>query len=148
MIVPHIIYFSHPLHCASIDQSAFNDDVSAVPTNSGRLFLHIFGLQVVALGGKLEPYFFHLRNVLYFVFFLFFFRVEQIPQSTEGKYWFHYVDRTVTMEILEQLTNEFLIIYENSPSRLKKQLSTCKGLSLNAKSVNIYICIYIYSVYA
>lgn len=41
------------------------------------------------------------------------------------------------MEILEQLTNEFLIIYENSPSRLKKQLSTCKGLGLNAKSVSL-----------
>lgn len=64
----------------------------------------------------------------------------QIPQSTEGKYWFHYVDRTVTMEILEQLTNEFLIIYENSPSRLKKQLSTCKGLALNSKSVSICRC--------
>lgn len=62
---------------------------------------------------------------------------QQIPQSTEGKYWFHYVDRTVTMEILEQLTNEFLFIYDNSPSRLKKQLNNCKGLGLNSKSVRI-----------
>lgn len=65
------------------------------------------------------------------------FRVRQIPESKEGRDWFYYVDKTVTMEMLEQLTNEYLVIYDNSPSRLKKQLNNCKGLGLTSKSVSI-----------
>lgn len=105
--------------------------MSAISANSSRMFLYISGVQMVPLGGKFEKD----EKKITFVFIHFY--GVQIPQSTEGKYWFHYVDRTVTMEILEQLTNEFLIIYENSPSRLKKQLSTCKGLGLNSKSVSM-----------
>lgn len=66
------------------------------------------------------------------------FHFLQIPESKEGRDWFYYVDRTVTMEMLEQLTNEYLVIYDNSPSRLKKQLNNCKGLGLTSKSVRIY----------
>ncbi|KAK0077831.1 hypothetical protein PV325_003403 [Microctonus aethiopoides] len=46
----------------------------------------------------------------------------EIPQSNEGKYWFWYVDRTVTAELLQQLTAEFLHIFDKCPSRLKKKI--------------------------
>uniref|UniRef100_A0A0A9WEZ5 Cyclin-T1 n=1 Tax=Lygus hesperus TaxID=30085 RepID=A0A0A9WEZ5_LYGHE len=46
----------------------------------------------------------------------------QIPQSTEGKPWFWYIDKTVTQELLEQLTEEFLGIFDKCPSRLKKKI--------------------------
>ncbi|XP_037037969.1 cyclin-T isoform X3 [Bradysia coprophila] len=55
----------------------------------------------------------------------------EIPQSTEGKFWFHYVDTNVNLDLLEQLTREFLVIYEKSPARLKTKLNSCKGLVLN-----------------
>lgn len=60
----------------------------------------------------------------------------QIPQSTEGKFWFHYVDSKVNLDLLEQLTREFLVIYEKSPARLKTKLNSCKGLVLNKVSVH------------
>lgn len=44
----------------------------------------------------------------------------QIPQSNEGKDWFTYVDSSVSLEQLEQLTAEFLLIFDKCPSRLKK----------------------------
>lgn len=46
----------------------------------------------------------------------------QIPQSNEGKHWFWYVDRTVTSELLQQLTAEFLHIFDKCPSRLKRKI--------------------------
>ncbi|XP_020286214.1 cyclin-T isoform X2 [Pseudomyrmex gracilis] len=46
----------------------------------------------------------------------------EIPQSTEGKQWFWYVDRTVTAELLQELTDEFLHIFDKCPSRLKKKI--------------------------
>lgn len=46
----------------------------------------------------------------------------QIPQSNEGKSWFWYVDRSVTQELLEQLTDEFLRIFDKCPSRLKRKI--------------------------
>ncbi|XP_044000971.1 myb-like protein P isoform X2 [Aphidius gifuensis] len=46
----------------------------------------------------------------------------EIPQSNEGKHWFWYVDRTVTTELLAQLTAEFLHIFDKCPSRLKKKI--------------------------
>lgn len=53
----------------------------------------------------------------------------QIPESTEGKHWFHYVDETVTMDLLKQLTEEFIAIYEKSPARLKSKLNSIKALA-------------------
>ncbi|XP_011201962.2 cyclin-T isoform X1 [Bactrocera dorsalis] len=58
----------------------------------------------------------------------------EIPQSTEGKHWFHYVDKTVTMDLLKQLTEEFIAIYEKSPSRLKSKLNSIKALAQNASN--------------
>ncbi|KAF7268426.1 hypothetical protein GWI33_018436 [Rhynchophorus ferrugineus] len=46
----------------------------------------------------------------------------EIPLSNEKKEWFTYVDPTVTAELLEQLTSEFLVIFENCPSRLKEKI--------------------------
>ncbi|XP_046484278.1 cyclin-T isoform X1 [Neodiprion pinetum] len=46
----------------------------------------------------------------------------KIPQSNEGKHWFWYVDRSVTSELLQQLTAEFLHIFDKCPSRLKKKI--------------------------
>ncbi|GAB6031977.1 hypothetical protein CHUAL_010356 [Chamberlinius hualienensis] len=45
----------------------------------------------------------------------------EIPKSSEGRRWFYYVDKTVTEELLEELTTEFLAILERSPSRLKRK---------------------------
>lgn len=44
----------------------------------------------------------------------------EIPVSTDGKHWWEYVDPTVTLELLDELTHEFLQILEKTPSRLKK----------------------------
>ncbi|XP_075231038.1 cyclin T [Lycorma delicatula] len=46
----------------------------------------------------------------------------QIPESSEGRPWFWYVDQTVTQEALEQLTAEFLVIFDKCPSRLKRKI--------------------------
>jgi cyclin T len=47
---------------------------------------------------------------------------EQIPQSNEGKDWFWYVDKTVSLEQLEQLTAEFLAIFDKCPTKLKRKI--------------------------
>ncbi|XP_045782351.1 cyclin-T2 isoform X3 [Maniola jurtina] len=47
-----------------------------------------------------------------------------IPQSHEGRHWFSYVDRSVTTELLERLTAEFLHIFDKCPSRLKRKMMT------------------------
>ncbi|XP_011825681.1 PREDICTED: cyclin-T2 isoform X4 [Mandrillus leucophaeus] len=44
----------------------------------------------------------------------------EIPVSTDGKHWWEYVDPTVTLELLDELTHEFLQILEKTPNRLKK----------------------------
>uniref|UniRef100_A0A8B9GVA8 Cyclin T2 n=1 Tax=Astyanax mexicanus TaxID=7994 RepID=A0A8B9GVA8_ASTMX len=45
---------------------------------------------------------------------------REIPLSTDGKSWWEYVDNSVTIELLDELTTEFLQILEKTPSRLKK----------------------------
>lgn len=50
--------------------------------------------------------------------------ISKIPQSTEGRDWFYYVDKSVSTELLEQLTDEFIAIYDRSPARLKNKLSS------------------------
>uniref|UniRef100_A0A1A7WCX4 Cyclin T2a n=1 Tax=Iconisemion striatum TaxID=60296 RepID=A0A1A7WCX4_9TELE len=44
----------------------------------------------------------------------------EIPVSTDRKHWWEYVDSSVTLELLDELTNEFLQILEKTPSRLKR----------------------------
>ncbi|XP_017771977.1 PREDICTED: cyclin-T2 isoform X2 [Nicrophorus vespilloides] len=46
----------------------------------------------------------------------------EIPLSNEKKEWFSYVDSTVTAELLQLLTDEFLVIFERCPSRLKEKI--------------------------
>ncbi|XP_029314521.1 cyclin-T2a [Cottoperca gobio] len=44
----------------------------------------------------------------------------EIPVSTDGKHWWEYVDNSVTLELLDELTHEFLQILEKTPNRLKR----------------------------
>ncbi|XP_045130436.1 cyclin-T2-like [Portunus trituberculatus] len=48
----------------------------------------------------------------------------EIQRATEGKDWFWYVDKTVTLELLESLTAEFLAILDKCPNRLRKIMSS------------------------
>ena len=42
------------------------------------------------------------------------------------------------MELLEQLTDEFINIYERSPARLKSKMnSTIKELNMSARAVSV-----------
>ncbi|XP_063217677.1 cyclin-T isoform X1 [Bacillus rossius redtenbacheri] len=50
----------------------------------------------------------------------------QIPLSIEGKKWFWYVDKSVTLEQLERLTSEFLIIFDKCPTKLKRKIKSIK----------------------
>lgn len=63
----------------------------------------------------------------------------EIPLSNEKKEWFTYVDATVTAELLEQLTSEFLVIFENCPSRLKEKIMA-KQENFNSPAVRLIIC--------
>ena len=46
----------------------------------------------------------------------------RIPMSNQGKEWFKYVDPNASMNLLERLKKEFLVIFEKCPSRLKKKI--------------------------
>jgi cyclin T len=46
----------------------------------------------------------------------------KIPLSAQNKEWFVYVDAAATQTLLDQLTDEFLVIYDQCPSRLKKKI--------------------------
>jgi len=58
-----------------------------------------------------------------------------IPLSAEGQEWFSYVDPSVTADLLIQLTQEFLQIFEKSPSRLKEKIMSIGGFVSNVKFV-------------
>lgn len=60
----------------------------------------------------------------------------EIPLSNEKKEWYTYVDPTVTADLLQQLTSEFLVIFENCPSRLKEKIMA-KQESSNSPFVSI-----------
>ncbi|KAL9700736.1 hypothetical protein quinque_004177 [Culex quinquefasciatus] len=51
----------------------------------------------------------------------------EIPQSNEGRHWFHYVDKTVTLDLLKQLTEEFLHIFDRCPTRLKSKMKSIRA---------------------
>ncbi|KAK2713461.1 hypothetical protein QYM36_009360 [Artemia franciscana] len=48
----------------------------------------------------------------------------QIPPSSEGRNWWYYIDKSVTLERLEALTAEFLEIFNKCPARLKKRIQS------------------------
>jgi len=58
----------------------------------------------------------------------------EIPLSAEGKQWFSYVDKTVTIEQLDELTVEFLAIFNKCPSRLRKRVMQQPGVNASAIS--------------
>lgn len=135
----------------SFKQLAFDDDVSAVQTNGGCLLLHISRLQMVSNGGNLYS-FQHIRihslnrrlptTQYHSQILMSNLDIDpidlQIPLSTEGKEWYYYVDKNVTIDLLERLTDEFLAIWNRSPAKLKHKLSsTIKDLTTSARSVRI-----------
>ncbi|KAG8585906.1 hypothetical protein GDO81_005193 [Engystomops pustulosus] len=56
----------------------------------------------------------------------------EIPVSTDGKPWWEYVDVTVTLKLLDELTHEFLQILERTPNRLKR-IRNYKNTQANSK---------------
>lgn len=58
--------------------------------------------------------------------------IIQIPQSSEGKDWFFYVDKSVTLEMLDELTVEFLAIFNKCPARLRKRVMQQPGVNASA----------------
>ncbi|XKL62346.1 hypothetical protein PGB90_002179 [Kerria lacca] len=60
----------------------------------------------------------------------------QIPKSKENLPWYSYIDVSVTEEQLEQLTNEFLVIFDKCPSRLKKKIQNTQLSSQNPSISN------------
>ena len=46
----------------------------------------------------------------------------KIPLSAQNKEWYVYVDPAANNDILEELTEEFLTVYDQCPSRLKKKI--------------------------
>lgn len=79
--------------------------------------------------------FFETKPIKWQIDFYLILTLLQIPTSNEGKEWFYYVDKSVTMELLERLTDEFLAIYDRSSAKLKKQLKY--DLTHNARPVCI-----------
>ncbi|KAI1290156.1 Cyclin-T2 [Halotydeus destructor] len=61
-----------------------------------------------------------------------------IPKSREDKEWFYYIDKTVTNEMLEELTSEFLAILDNCPSRLRQKImgATSSDTSFSSPSLD------------
>ncbi|KAG8189438.1 hypothetical protein JTE90_012511 [Oedothorax gibbosus] len=66
-----------------------------------------------------------------------------IEPCSEGREWYYYVDRTVTLDLLEKLTQEFIAILEASPNPFKRRLekdasaghSNSKSLENTAKDI-------------
>merc|ERR1719414_2844809 len=46
----------------------------------------------------------------------------RIPMSADNKPWYSYVDSAATIALLERLTEEFIKIFDNCPSRLRKKI--------------------------
>ncbi|RWS31252.1 cyclin-T2-like protein [Leptotrombidium deliense] len=68
----------------------------------------------------------------------------EIPRSNEGKDWYYYIDKTITLNVIEELTSEFLAILDKCPSRLKQKQSsfsndsgTISGQSVTTPSPNV-----------
>ncbi|CAO1306319.1 unnamed protein product [Diamesa tonsa] len=55
----------------------------------------------------------------------------EIPESNEGKVWYSYIDKTVTAELLKQLTDEYLQISDRCPSRLKSKMKAISSSDTN-----------------
>lgn len=51
----------------------------------------------------------------------------KIAPCSEGKEWYYYVDKTVTLELLEELTNEFVKILKEYPNKIRRKVSFANG---------------------
>ncbi|XP_033726623.1 cyclin-T2-like [Pecten maximus] len=51
----------------------------------------------------------------------------EIPRSSEGKDWHWYLDKNVTVKLLEDMSQEFLNILDKCPSKLRKKILTWKS---------------------
>ncbi|XP_071943517.1 uncharacterized protein [Antedon mediterranea] len=58
----------------------------------------------------------------------------QIPKSSDGKNFWEYVDRNITVSVLDDITREFIKIIENSPNRLKRKLTLKAQAETDSKS--------------
>ena len=58
--------------------------------------------------------------------------IKQIQRVTDGKEWYWYVDSTVTLDLLKQLTDEFLEVINKCPSRLKKLVNSGGATAANS----------------
>lgn len=52
----------------------------------------------------------------------------EIPLSALGKPWFSYIDPDVTLEFLDSLTNDFLHVFEQCHTKLKRTIQTLSGI--------------------
>ncbi|CAD5125715.1 DgyrCDS13921 [Dimorphilus gyrociliatus] len=46
----------------------------------------------------------------------------EIPESSEGKPWWHYTDKSITNKLIDKLTDEFLAVLDQCPSKLKSKI--------------------------
>ncbi|GAB1609344.1 cyclin-T1-like [Argonauta hians] len=51
----------------------------------------------------------------------------ELQSSAEGKPWYSYVEKSVTPELLEELTIDFLEVLDGCPTRLKKKIMTWRS---------------------
>nr|CAD7397816.1 unnamed protein product [Timema poppensis] len=49
-------------------------------------------------------------------------KAYSLPKSNEDKVWFWYVDKTVTLDQLEALCAEFLVVFDKCPTKLKRKI--------------------------
>lgn len=80
---------------------------------------------MVAMGGEYQSQDFSLTAFIRKNAF------KQIPDSSEGKVWYSYVDENVTPEVLQKLTDEYLQILERSPSKFKSKM---KAITSNGQA--------------
>jgi cyclin T len=59
-----------------------------------------------------------------------------VPRSREGREWFNYVDPHLTLDTLKQLTNYFISILDQCPSRLKMKIMQGGGKGSGSDNVS------------
>ncbi len=61
----------------------------------------------------------------------------KIPLSAQGKAWYTYIDHSATQDLLDKLTEEFLVIFEKCPSKLRNKIkASTQAVSLAFDAVN------------
>ncbi|XP_054722741.1 cyclin-T2-like [Uloborus diversus] len=60
----------------------------------------------------------------------------KIEPCSEGKEWYYYVDKSVTLELLETLTQEFIAILETSPHKFRRRFMAAQKEAANCMAKN------------